>query len=255
MKVIAIMGSPMGKGQGYGVVKQIEETMKKLGDVEFEHVFLKEADLQLCKGCFVCISRGEDKCPLKDDRAVIEKKLLDADGIILSSPVYVQNVSWVMKNFIDRFAYTNHRLRFFGQKGLLVANGGMGQQETIKSMRNALGGMKIADELAVYTPEWKITRNAEKKRNASIERSAKKFYEAMSRKDNKQPSVSDLMRFLFLKEASGSCKKSLKADYEYFKDREYFYDVKIGPVKKTLATVMVRVLMSTMRDLGPETNE
>jgi len=92
MKVLAIMGSPRKRGSGYKAVKQIEEKMMELGDIDFDYLFLKDANLQLCRGCFTCISRGEDRCPLKDDRAGIEGKILGSDGVILSSPGYVQNV-------------------------------------------------------------------------------------------------------------------------------------------------------------------
>lgn len=109
MKVLAIMGSPKGKGSGYRVVQLVEKRMKELGHVDFEYLFLKDANLQPCKGCFVCVTKGEDRCPLKDDRERIQQQILESDGIILSTPGYVQNVSWLMKNFIDRFAYTNHR--------------------------------------------------------------------------------------------------------------------------------------------------
>ena len=36
MKVLAIMGSPKGKGNGFRVTRRIEEPMQQLGDVEFE---------------------------------------------------------------------------------------------------------------------------------------------------------------------------------------------------------------------------
>ena len=141
MKILAIMGSPKGKGSGYRVVQLIEKRMKAMGEVEFEYLFLKDANLQPCKGCFTCVTKGEDKCPLKDDRAKIEAAILASDGVILSTPGYVQNVSWLMKNFIDRFAYTNHRPIFHRQKVLLVANsGGAGLKEAIAPMRIALGG-------------------------------------------------------------------------------------------------------------------
>ncbi len=47
---------------------------------EFEYIFLKEANLKPCIGCYNCMAKGEDKCPLRDDRAAIEQKLLAADG-------------------------------------------------------------------------------------------------------------------------------------------------------------------------------
>jgi len=85
MKIRAIMGSPKGKGSGYSIVKMIEDRMKTIGDVEFEYLFLKDTNLKLCTGCYTCISKGEDKCPLKDDRAAIEQKLLAADGTCSTS--------------------------------------------------------------------------------------------------------------------------------------------------------------------------
>ena len=147
MKIIAVMGSPKGKGSGYKIVKMIEEKMKAMGDVEFEYLFLKDANLKPCTGCYTCMAKGEDKCPLKDDRAAIEQMLLEADGVILSSPMYVLNVSSLMKNFIDRFAYTNHRPRFHRQKVLSVVNmGGDNPKAALSFLRNALGGSRIVHD-------------------------------------------------------------------------------------------------------------
>jgi multimeric flavodoxin WrbA len=116
------MGSPKGKGSGYKIVKKIEDRMKVLSEVEFEYLFLKDTNLKPCIGCYNCMAKGEDICSLKDELDSIEQKLQTADGFILSSPVYVSNVSWLMKNFIDLFAYTNHRSRYHRQKMLTVVN-------------------------------------------------------------------------------------------------------------------------------------
>lgn len=64
MKILAVIGSPKGKGAGYKIVKMIEDRMKVLGDVEFEYLFLKDANLKLCTGCYNCMAKGEDKCPI-----------------------------------------------------------------------------------------------------------------------------------------------------------------------------------------------
>ena len=45
MKIIAIMGSPKGKGSGYKIVKMIEDRMIAMVKVEFEYLFLKDANL------------------------------------------------------------------------------------------------------------------------------------------------------------------------------------------------------------------
>ncbi len=41
---------------------------KKNDEIEFEYVQLNEIWLETCKGCYVCIEKGEEKCPLKDDQ-------------------------------------------------------------------------------------------------------------------------------------------------------------------------------------------
>ncbi|SIR18988.1 flavodoxin family protein [Halanaerobium kushneri] len=154
MKILAVIGSPKVKGQGYKVVEKVEKEMKRLGDIDFEYLFLKKANLELCRGCFLCVAKGSKFCPIEDDMAEIKEKIENADGVILSSPGYVYNVSWLMKNFIDRFAYCNHRPQFFDQKLMLIANsGGAGMKETIEAMRNTFGvGPKIVDEITYMTP-------------------------------------------------------------------------------------------------------
>lgn len=252
MKVIAIMGSPRGRGAGYQVVRQIEGRMKSTGDVDFEYLFLKDANLQLCKGCFNCVTKGEDKCPLKDDRAIIEQKLLNADGIILSSPVYVMNVSALMKNFMDRFAYTNHRLRFFKQKGMMVVNsGGSGLNEAIKSMGIALGGLDVVAKVGVGTPPWPQTENAVRKKEKQIEEAASRLHKAISDKTHKDPSFNEYIRFRVQKKVSEECRQWLPADYTFYEGKEYFYDAHISAYKKVMAGALLKLLFTMMKDMGP----
>ena len=112
MKVLAIIGSPR-KGHSYQVTQQIERRLKQNGDVRVEYVFLSQMNLQACRGCYVCQSLGEQYCPLEDDRADLVKRMRQADGTILVSPAYTGNVSGLMKNLMDRLAYTAHRPAFF----------------------------------------------------------------------------------------------------------------------------------------------
>lgn len=134
MKILAIMGSPR-KGDSFRVTQMIEERMKKLGEVEFEYLFLKEANLGNCTGCHNCILTGEEKCPLRDDRDWIKGKMEEADGIIFVSPVYAQNVTALMKNLIDHFSYLYHRPCFFGKKAMGLAAGGGQFKETLGYLR------------------------------------------------------------------------------------------------------------------------
>ena len=252
MKLVAVMGSPKGKGSGYKVVSLIEEKMKAMGNVEIEYLFLKDTNLKPCMGCFNCVTKGEDKCPLKDDREAIEKKLLEADGVILSSPIYVLNVSGLMKNFIDRFAYTNHRPRFHGQKVLTVVNtGGMGRKQALAAIKLALGGSRVAHELCTATPPWPQTERAVAKKEKAIDVAAERFYQACLDTTLPAPSLFDYMTFLIQKRVGIDCKEYLPADYEFYNGKEYYYETKVNPVKAMLAKGLVNFAMNMMKDMGP----
>ncbi len=252
MKILAIMGSPKGKGSGYRVVQLIEKRMKAIGDVEFEYLFLKDANLQPCKGCFTCVTKGEDKCPLKDDRAKIEAAILASDGIILSSPVYVMNVSGLMKNFIDRFASTNHRPHFHHQKVLIVANsGGIGFKETLAAMRHALGGMRVVHELGLGTPPWPVTEKAAAKNERAVRKAADMLYVACLDKTLPGPGLYDYVGFLVQQHIGIECKEWLPADYEFYKGRAYYYDTKVNPLIKLAAGGVMRLAFIMMKDMGP----
>ncbi|OPY26928.1 MAG: Iron-sulfur flavoprotein [Methanocella sp. PtaU1.Bin125] len=252
MKILAVMGSPKGKGSGYRVVQMIEKRMKELGDVDFEYLFLKDANLQPCKGCFACVTRGENLCPLKDDRAQIEQKLLASDGVILSTPGYVQNVSWLMKNFIDRFAYSNHRPVFHRQKVLPVANsGGAGLKEAIAPMRIALGGAKVVHELGLGTPPWPVTEKVAAKNDLAVRESAEKLYRACLNTALPKPGFNDYVRFVVQQRIGTDCREWLPADYEFYKGKAYYYDAPVSPLIRLAASVMLRFAFFMMRDMGP----
>lgn len=252
MKIMAIMGSPKGKGSGYSIVKMIEDRMKAMGEVEFTNLFLKDANLKPCTGCYTCMAKGEEKCPLKDDRAAIEQKLLAADGVILSSPVHVANVSWLMKNFLDRFAYRNHRPRFYRQKVLTVVNmAGTDRKGAQSSLRWTLGGSRIVHELAIATPPWRQTERAVAKKERAIDAAAKKFYRACL--DTSLPTLTfgRYVNFLMMQALSLACRESLPADYAYYNGKVYYFDTRINPIKAAVAKAIIGVMKNMMKDMGP----
>lgn len=248
------MGSPKGKGSGYEIVRMIEDRMKTMGDVEFEYLFLKDANLKPCTGCYNCMAKGEDKCPLKDDRAAIEQKLLAADGVILSSPVYVSNVSWLMKNFIDRFAYTKHRPQFHRQKVLTMVNmAGTDKKEALSSLKNVLGGSRIVHELGIATPPWLQTERAVAEKERTIDAAAKKFYHACLETSLPLPTFHSYMNFLIYQKLSLECRQYLPADYAFYNGEAYYFDASINPIKAVAAKAFVGITMYMymMKGMGP----
>jgi len=64
MKVLVIVGSSRGKGNTYKITQKLEEKIKELGEIEFSYLFLKETNLEQCRGWFSCVTKGEQFCPI-----------------------------------------------------------------------------------------------------------------------------------------------------------------------------------------------
>jgi multimeric flavodoxin WrbA len=226
--------------------------MKAIGDVEFAYLFLKDANLKPCLGCYTCMAKGEDKCPLKDDRAAIEEQLLAADGVILSSPVHVANVSGLMKNFMDRIAYTNHRPRFHRQKVLTVVNmAGTSKKETLSALRWVMGGSRLVHELAIATPPWPQTERAVANKERAIDAAAKKFYRACLDTSLPTPTFNSYINFLMMQELSRVCRQYLTADHAFYDGKAYYFDTSLNPVKAAVAKAIVGVMGVFLKDIGP----
>lgn len=249
MKILAIMGSPRKKGNTYKLTKNVEEEMKQLGDVEFEYLHLKDANIQPCKGCSACIQKGGEFCPLMDDRDKIEEKIMDADGVILASPVYLMQVTGLMKNLIDRMAYICHRPRFFNQKAMIISTtGGLGLKETLNYLEFVAGGwgLNFVNKLGVKTPYWQ--KNSHKRNSGKIHKAAKTFYQTIESEKLPNPSLNDHLRFKFMKELSKNLKEYLPADYEFYKNEEnYYYDTKTNVLKKFTAGIIFKIAFYMMK--------
>lgn len=100
MRVVGINGSARKDGNTAIIIKIIFAELENRG-IETELIQLHDKDIKSCKGCFSC--KGNKKCILKDD--IFNEclnKVLEADGIILGSPVYSADISSKMKAFIER---------------------------------------------------------------------------------------------------------------------------------------------------------
>nr|MDO8114218.1 flavodoxin family protein [Candidatus Sigynarchaeota archaeon] len=102
MKIVGIAGSPRKNG---ATSRLLDITLKEIkalnAQVDVDRVDLVDMKITACTGCDACLKTD---CPLDkdDDYPKIVAKLLQADGIIVASPVYFANVPGILKNFIDR---------------------------------------------------------------------------------------------------------------------------------------------------------
>jgi multimeric flavodoxin WrbA len=259
MKVLAIIGSPRKKGNSYTATRELEKEMQKLGNVEFEYLFLQDAHLEMCRGCFNCISRGEDFCPLKDDRKMIEEKMEEADGLVMVSPVYVMTVSALMKNFIDRLAYRCHRPGYQGKKTLVLStSGGIGLKEALNYMELVAEswGYEVVGKCGQVTPPWPQSEGIKKKNRNNLLKSTKEFHKSLKpvpagKKGRSLVSFKNYMGFRIFQTISQNVKEYMPADYQYYKNKDYYQPARIGILTKLLTGIMLKVIFFMMRDLGP----
>jgi len=100
MKVVGISGSSRKNGNTAIIIKTIFEELSKVG-IETELFHLADIDIQPCRACFAC--KGKRNCVFKNDGfSEVFNSMVDADGIILGSPVYSADVSSKMKALLDR---------------------------------------------------------------------------------------------------------------------------------------------------------
>jgi multimeric flavodoxin WrbA len=257
MKVLVIVGSSRGKGNTYKITKQLEEKIKKLGDVEFSYLFLKETNLEQCRGCFTCVTRGEHLCPIKDDRAKIEEQMLNSDGVIFASPVYVYNITALMKNFIDRFGYASHRPLFFNQSAIAVTtSSGGGIKETLNYLESITRswGFNFVHKLGVITHPYLIhTPRYSKEIENNMDTAARIFYNSLKTKEHKSPGLGYIIQFRMMRIHAIDTKEYFKADYKYYKEKglldrskKYFIDSEINIFKNIFAGMMEKLILRAM---------
>jgi multimeric flavodoxin WrbA len=233
MKIVAIVGSPH-KGNSLEVTQRIERKLTQYGDVAFETVDLRRVDLQPCRGCFGCFITGDDWCPAKDDKQTIARKLEEADGVIFVSPVYSMHVSYLFKRFVDRFACTFHRPRFFGKYAIVVAvAGNIGLKETNRYLKDVATawGFEVLGELGyLMAPRNTPLRIIGTQKDRTDEVLAK-FYRTIKEKPPRKLTFRDHLTFRIMQASYARLETLSPKDYEYWKEQGwlepetvYFHD-------------------------------
>ena len=142
MKILAIVGSPRINGNTNYLTDQALSEAARLG-VTTEKIIISEKKLNPCLGHQEC--SGQTVCMQKDEGMEILQKFVEADGLILTTPIYYYDISSWLKIFIDRnyFLYTHDINCKAKAAGLIVVGGGAGIEETVQSLNKFLGGSTL----------------------------------------------------------------------------------------------------------------
>lgn len=107
MKVVAFNGSPRKEGNTYEALKLVGEQLEAKG-IETEIVQVGIKNVKACTACNMCAKNQDKQCIIKkDDVNEWIRKMMEADGILLGSPVHYASLSASLKSFLDRAFYVS----------------------------------------------------------------------------------------------------------------------------------------------------
>ena len=98
-KVLILSGSPRKGGNSDVLCNEFMRGALEAGN-EVEKIRVVEKNIGFCTGCYACKKTGV--CAIKDDMAEVLQKMIDAEVIVLASPVYFYSICAQLKAVIDR---------------------------------------------------------------------------------------------------------------------------------------------------------
>jgi len=150
VKVIGIVCSPRKGGNTEIMVREALNTVQEQGG-ETELITVYDKTINPCDGCFGC--EKTSICHINDDMQEIYQKMLEADGIIIGTPVYFHNVTAQAKAIMDRtFAFRPSRKLRGKVAGAIVVTRrvGAGQTRTLLNSYLLLQQMLVAGSAIGY---------------------------------------------------------------------------------------------------------
>jgi len=171
MKILGV-SSGSKNGNNDSMCKEALMGAKEMG-AEVEFIHLLSLDLKYCTGCISCVmslftGKG-NRCALKDDFDWLLDKMLDADGIVFATPIFVKGTPGIFHTLIDRFGPRMDRgnnliaTRISEEKGGKIPDPRILKDKVVSYM--GIGGsdwttrIQCDHGLHALPPMWKIIDN------------------------------------------------------------------------------------------------
>ena len=237
-KVTAFVGSGH-KRLTHNAVRRFLDGLESFGDVETELVTLSDYRIGTCRGCRLCFDKGEEACPLQDDRDVLIDKIAASDGVVFASPNYSFQVSGMLKVFLDRLGFAFHRPRFFGKTFTsIVTQGFFGGPKIVKYLdfaASCLGFNTVPGKC--FTALDPPTAKEKDKRDRALAAQSRRFHKRMNNTPFRSPSILMLYGFRVGRTNVRLELTEADCDYRYYRDKgwfgsDYFYPARLNPLMK-----------------------
>jgi len=138
MKKVLIISSSPRNGNSLLLSEEFAKGAKDSGN-DVELIKLQDYTINYCKGCGYC--NNAKKCIQKDDADIIIQKMIDADVIVLATPVYFYTMSAQLKTLIDRACA--RYLEIKNKEFYYIMTSWDDQKENLKKTLESLRGFTI----------------------------------------------------------------------------------------------------------------
>lgn len=254
MKKVSVFVGSAHKKNTHEAVTQFVNHLQADGAVDCEIVTLSDYKLETCRGCRVCFSKGEEFCPLKDDRDVLFEKIAQSDGVVFASPNYTWHISGMMKVFLDRLGAACHRPRYFGKTFTSIVTQGIGRGNEIVKYFDFLAtilGFNTVKGVCLTALDPR-TEKDQQRIDRSLEKLSKRFLKKLSASPFPSPSLFMLMGFRMGRSSMKELLDESSKDYRYYAekgwfDSEYYYPTHLNPIKKTLGNIFDKMAPTLRR--------
>jgi multimeric flavodoxin WrbA len=236
MKKVLLINSSYRKKTTYALLKRMGIILTDRG-YEIEWLHLAEYQLQPCRGCEICIKRGT--CVSDDPFMEIEEKLKSADAIVLSSPVYLRQISGILKTTIDRTCSHYHRPILVGKPILSCVT-------TMES--GAKASLKYLKDITIQwgaIPAGSIGVKMAGIEDADLKEAMRPFLTMLdSPKELDQPSWKRVIDFQVQKALALHVLRQDRAYWASYgwDQRDYYYENQLSWLKKRVGHLFYRVL-------------
>lgn len=242
--VALLVGSPQRRGATFRAAETFASRLEALGGVETKIVWLGDYKIGTCRGCKLCVTRGEDICPLRDDRDLVVGEMLAADAFVLAAPNYSWHVPGLLKVFLDRLAFALHRPRFHGKTATAIVVAGIGFGSRVRKylefVEDNLGFDVVRGSVSLTLEP--MTSKALARMNDRLTKQARRFHEQLMRPAFRTPSLLKLAMFRMARTGIRLNAQGL-LDWDYYRDQgwfesDYFYPVRLGWAKKAIGALL-----------------
>lgn len=248
MKYLIINGSPRRENT-WKIVKRAKDNLDKFDNNTYEEIDLINLNIPPCIGCYNCFNNGENTCPHSNIIEPIVEKMKTCDGLIITSPVYVLNVTGLIKNFFDHLAYFYHRPYFFDKRALIVVTtAGNGHKKVASYMDENLRNMGYNQRFILsFIHAHDIHGYLPLKTKEKIDKVTTMFYKSIKENIIKSPSMKSLFMYNIWRAMASS--NTIKKDNEYWTENnmlndEFYPTIPCNILKKLPFKIFYKIMLN-----------